>query len=108
MNPLQEDQLASRNLSDHKSPATITIGGATATDKLFEVSPVLRNDNLNSTTRQMPAAHSPLLQHAQRKQKQFTHSPIIDAEKNTNNCTPNQARRDSLAVHESLSTIASR
>ena len=89
MNPLQEDRLAGRNLSDQKSPGTITIGAGTNTDKLFEVSPVLRNDNLNSTTRQMPAAHSPLLQHAQRKQKQFNYSPLFhDAEKNTNNCTP--------------------
>ena len=49
MNPLQEDRLAVRNLSDQQSPGTINIGAGTATDKLFEVSPVLRNDNFHST-----------------------------------------------------------
>ena len=88
MNPLQEDRIDGRNLSDQKSPGTFTIGAGPATDKLFEVSPVLRNDNLNSSTRQMPAAHSPLLQHAHRKQKLIiANSPITqDGEKNS---TPN-------------------
>ena len=89
MNPLQEDKLAARNLSDQKSPGTINLRAGTATDKLFEVSPVLRNDNFNSTTRQVPSAHSPLLQHAHRKQKQFTHSPLVhDGDKNINSGTP--------------------
>ena len=103
MNPLQEERLAGRNLSDQKSPCTVTIRAGTATDKLFEVSPVLRNDNFNSKTFQNATAQSPLLQHAHKKQKQFTHSPIThDGEKN------HQPPRKSAEIKESLSTIASR